>query len=71
MLPVGRARSLARELHELEESVGLEHLADLLPRGVHVLFLIALDDLRSEPGSDAPPGIEVEVVDPVLGMAHR
>ena len=57
---------LLGELCAANSFVGFEHLSDLSPRGLHVAFLVFLNDLRSEARRHPPLRIEIELVNPVV-----
>ncbi len=54
------------QLRQADLPVGFEHVADLIPRRIHVFFLIGDDDIGTETGGAAPAWIEVEFVQPVI-----
>ena len=54
-----------------DPALRLEHLADLLPGGIHELLLLVLDDPRAEAGGDAEARVEVQPVDPVVVRRDR
>ena len=68
---VPRERRGLGELPERDPLVGLQHVADLLPGGLHVGLLVVLHDPRAETGGHPPARVEVELVDPVVVRGKR
>jgi hypothetical protein len=59
--PVGH---LLDEPGAVEQGVGLEHVADLLPGRLHVAFLVEPDDLGADAGSRPVARVGVELAQP-------
>ena len=56
MIAMERFADEAAKLQTDERFIHLADFADLRPRGLHQLFLIALHDARAEAGDDAMDG---------------
>ena len=55
---------LHRQTRLVEQLVGLEHVANLLPGPLHELFLILPFDLRAESSGGSRAWIEIELSEP-------
>ena len=58
--PLGRAEGV---LSPATQPVGLEHVADLPPRLLHVVLLVAAYDLGTQPGGHPVARVEVDLVE--------
>ena len=57
---------------EVAQAVGGQHVAHLLPRGVHVALLVFPHHLGAEPGGGPMPGVDVQLAQPArLSLGHR